>query len=107
MTGPFNARGELVVGITHPDERVIYIVDFVNVAPPDPVSIRLSTPILADGKIRFSFSSEDGRQYRLEGSDTLAEWQPVGEVLTGSGGDEPISEPVQGGSFYYRIVAVD
>ncbi|MEZ5325424.1 MAG: hypothetical protein R3F19_10205 [Verrucomicrobiales bacterium] len=106
MTGPFNGRNELVVGITHPDERVIYILDFSDV-PPSEAPFQLSAPVIAGGMIHFTFPSKEGNQYRLERSRSLTSWEAAGEVMAGVNGPQQVSELVEDETFYYRVVRID
>jgi hypothetical protein len=100
MAGPFNKRGQLVLGILHGEESVIYLLDFSSEA----IEFRLSSTTSVNNSIQLSFPAEKGQQYQLESSLT---WETAGDIFIGDGTVVTLTQAVQGAGIFYRMVRFD
>jgi len=69
-----------------------------------PVPLPTITAITRDGGVlTVSFSTQRGLRYRVEFSDDLLSWSPLGGPLTGTGAAMSATDLVAAGRRYYRV----
>ncbi len=66
----------------------------------------LTNARVSNGQVSFSFNSQLGVNYTVQATATLspANWQPVGGVISGTGGIINVSNALGAGPLFYRVM---
>jgi hypothetical protein len=87
-----------------PEANTEVNVNFLMLVPiPNPVSMNAG---LNGSNIILSFPTESGFQYQVQYKDSLGsgEWTDLGNAVVGNGTVQSASDPVLGGSRFYRLL---
>lgn len=87
-----------------PETNTEVNVNFLMLLPiPNPVSMNAG---LSGANIILSFPTETGFQFQVQYQDSLGSggWTDLGNAVVGDGTVQSVSDPIQGGSRFYRLL---